>query len=478
MIKEVKLPEISENVEHGDVIKVLVKTGDSISKDQPIIELETEKATFEVPSTEEGIIKEILVKEGDVIDIGAVIIKVETDSKNGSADSDKDENSIKESKEKDKKESKDESKKEEIKEEIKEDDVNEEEDEENKQESKEEDEEGKETESKDSEDESDKEDNLKSELVRPGESNKLIEKIKNKDLAPASPSVRRLARELGVEVSDVTGTGKSGRITEDDVKLYVKSLMEGADSETGSTALRSKALPDFSKYGEISKEPMSKVRSITAESMTYAWTTPMVTQFDKADITLAEEFRKKYAKSVESKGGHLTITSLLVKICTEALKKFPQFNSSIDVNKKEIIYKKYFNVGIAVDTDRGLLVPVIRDTDKKTITDISAELNNLAEKARTKKITPDEMDGGNFTISNLGGIGGTAFTPIVYSPQVAILGVSRASIEAVYINGNFEPKMMMPLMLTYDHRIIDGADAARFLRWICEVLENPMTILL
>ena len=457
MIKEIKLPEISENVEHGDVIKVLVKVGDNITKDQSIIELETDKATFEVPSTEEGIIKEILMKEGDVIDIGAVIIKVETNSKNGSSESDNNDNSNKENGNKEK-DNDDEGKAEEK---VKES------------ESSETDDESKKIKSSDKES-SDKESSDKEEIVRSGDNINLLEKIKNKDLAPASPSVRRLARELGVEVGDVTGTGISGRISEDDIKLYVKSLMK----ESGSISITSKALPDFSKWGEISKEPMSKVRSITAESMTYAWTTPMVTQFDKADITLMEEFRKKYAKAVESKGGNLTITSLLVKICTEALKKFPQFNSSIDVNKKEIIYKKYYNVGIAVDTDRGLLVPVIRNTDKKNITEISVEMNDLAEKARTKKITLDEMNGGNFTISNLGGIGGTAFTPIVYSPQVAILGVSRASREAVFINENFEPRMMLPLMLTYDHRIIDGADAARFLRWVCQALENPMTILL
>ena len=169
---------------------------------------------------------------------------------------------------------------------------------------------------------------------------------------------------------------------------------------------------------------------------------------------------------------------MLVKVCSAALNKFPQFNSSIDLNKKEIVLKKYFNIGIAVDTDRGLLVPVIKNTDKKSITEISVELNSLAEKARTKKITPDEMDGGNFTISNLGGIGGTHFNPIVYSPQVAILGVSRGSKEAVFIDGIFEPRLMLPLTLTYDHRIIDGADAARFLRWIAEALENPMMMVL
>jgi pyruvate dehydrogenase E2 component (dihydrolipoamide acetyltransferase) len=197
-----------------------------------------------------------------------------------------------------------------------------------------------------------------------------------------------------------------------------------------------------------------------------------------ADITELEDFRKNQTKKPEDAAVHLTITSVLVKVCEAAIRSFPQFNSSIDFNNKEIIYKKYFNIGVAVDTDRGLLVPVIKNVDKKKILEISNELNDLAEKARDKKIKPEEMDGGNFTISNLGGIGGTGFTPIVYSPQVAILGVSRGSTKPKYIKDNFVPRMILPLTLTYDHRIIDGADAARFLRWICEALENPVKMFL
>ncbi|MBK8550788.1 MAG: 2-oxo acid dehydrogenase subunit E2 [Ignavibacteria bacterium] len=297
-----------------------------------------------------------------------------------------------------------------------------------------------------------------------------------KSSLPASPSVRRLARELGVDINSLTVSGESGRATEDDIKNYVKGRLNSGSTVTSPNQ---KNLPDFKKWGEVEIESMTKIRSITAESMTYAWTTiPMVTQFDKADITQLELFRKKNLKRVEEAGGHLTITSILVKVCEAALRLFPQFNSSIDLQKKEVIYKKYFNIGVAVDTDRGLLVPVIKDADKKSITKISKELNDLAEKARTKKITPVEMEGGNFTISNLGGIGGTAFTPIVYPPQVAILGVSRGSMEAVYVNDKFEPRLMLPLLLTYDHRIIDGADAARFLRWMCEALENPFSMIL
>ena len=289
--------------------------------------------------------------------------------------------------------------------------------------------------------------------------------------------MRRLARELGVEIDQVTGSGQSGRILESDVKNHVKSKLTST-AGTG-VPVSNQPLPDFRKWGETEIISMSKVRALTAASMSYAWSTiPMVTQSDKSDITSAEEFRKKMISKSENKNAGLTITSILAKICSAALIKFPQFNSSIDMNKKEIIYKKYVNIGIAVDTDRGLLVPVIKNTDKKSVNEISAELGQLAEKARSKKILPEEMDGGNFTISNLGGIGGTHFNPVVYSPQVAILGVSRAVKEAVYINEKFEPRLMLPLSLTYDHRIIDGADAARFLRWICDALENPLLIIL
>ncbi len=448
MIKEVKLPEVSDNIETGDVIKVLVKVGDEIKVDQPVIELETEKASFEVPSSESGVVKEISVKQGDIIRIGAVILKVET---NG-AEEKKAESSGEKIKDKDadvKVEDADKGK--------------------SKIEKKEENESVEKVTS-----EQYKENTIEPSIVR---SEDPVEYRAGNSQAPASPSVRRLARELGADINSIKGSGEHGRIIEDDIKSYIKNRMT-SESGSGMTVIQ-KALPDFKKWGEVEIESMTKVRSITAESMTYAWTTiPMVTQFDKADITQLEEFRKKNLKKVEEAGGHLTITSVLVKVCEAALRKFPQFNSSIDLQRKEIIYKKYFNIGVAVDTDRGLLVPVIGDVDKKNITEISKELSVLAEKARTKKIIPAEMEGGNFTISNLGGIGGTAFSPIVYPPQVAILGVSRGSNEAVYINDKFEPRLMLPLSLTYDHRIIDGADAARFLRWVCEALENPISMML
>ena len=209
-----------------------------------------------------------------------------------------------------------------------------------------------------------------------------------------------------------------------------------------------------------------------------AWEAPHVTQHDRADITALEELRKQYGPRVEKAGGKLTVTAIAARIAAEALRRFPQFNTSLDLPNEEILFKRYVHVGIAVDTERGLLVPVIRDADRKTITEIAADVAQLSEKARARKLTLEEMEGGSFTITNLGGIGGTAFTPLINPPEVAILGLSRASMEPVYANGQFEPRLLLPLSLSYDHRAIDGADAARFLRWIAEAMESPLTIFL
>ena len=453
MAKEIKLPEVSENVETGDIVKVLVNVGDTITVDQPIIELETDKAMFEIPATEGGTVSEIKVKEGDKIKIGDVILTVDG---NGTAPK----------KEEPKEEKKEEPTREEVKEEqpVEEEHIEEVYDEPIEEEVKAE------------EPKKEEKSEVKAEPIAE------VKREKRDGIpAPASPSVRRLARELGVDINGVPGSGPAGRISDEDVKLFVKSLMQqGAPSSTASGGgIAHKPLPDFSKWGETESIPMSNVRRVTAEGLSYAWnTTPMVTQFDEADITELEAFRKKNGPAIKEKGGNLTVTGILVKICEAALAKFPQFNTSIDMEKREVVYKKYFNIGIAVDTDRGLLVPVIKNVNEKSLTDISVELAEISAKARDRKITPEEMDGGNFTISNLGGIGGTGFTPIVYSPQVAILGVSRAGYKQVYKDGEFVARFVMPLSLTYDHRIIDGADAARFLRWICEALENPMSMYL
>jgi pyruvate dehydrogenase E2 component (dihydrolipoamide acetyltransferase) len=251
-------------------------------------------------------------------------------------------------------------------------------------------------------------------------------------------------------------------------------------------------LPDFEKWGSVERQPMTNIRRKTAERLGHAWNViPHVTQCDKADITPMEELRSKFRKQVEQAGGNLTVTAVLVKVIAAAVKQFPQFNASLDEANSAIVYKKYINVGVAVDTEFGLLVPVIRNADQKNITQIAIELHQLSEKARTRKLTLDEMSGGGISISNLGGIGGTYFTPIVNWPEVAILGVSRGIIEPVWRpspgaqgaasavdgrEGRFEPRQLLPLSLSYDHRVIDGADAMRFLRWVVQAIEQPFLL--
>jgi len=288
-------------------------------------------------------------------------------------------------------------------------------------------------------------------------------------LVPAAPSVRRMARELGVDITKVTGTGPAGRISAEDVKTHVRNLNKGGMAVARETI----PLPDFTRWGAVESEPMRAVRRSTATHMAHAWNTiPHVTQHDKADISQLEQFRKQYSKRAESRGAKPTVTAFALKVVASALKLFPQFAASIDPQREMIFYKKYCHIGVAVDTDRGLLVPVVRDVDRKNILELSIELAQAAEKARNRKLTPEEMEGGVFTITNLGGIGGTAFTPIVHWPEAAILGMSRSSIEPVYVENQFQPRLMLPLSLSYDHRLIDGAAAARFLRWVAEALEQ------
>jgi pyruvate dehydrogenase E2 component (dihydrolipoamide acetyltransferase) len=288
-----------------------------------------------------------------------------------------------------------------------------------------------------------------------------------------------MARELGVDINAVPGTGPDGRISIDDVKAYAKAIITGAAGGGRSSA--GEPLPDFSRWGGIDRQPLKAVRRKTAEHLAAAWATVAhVTQHELVDVTALEELRKRYAKKAEQAGGNLTITAIAVKVVASALRLFPQFNSSLDLAADELILKKYVHVGIAVDTDRGLLVPVIRDADTKNIVQLAAEIGQLSEKARTRKITLEEMQGGCFSISNLGGIGGTFFTPIVNAPEVAILGISRAKMEPVWQKdtGQFVPRLMLPLSLSYDHRVIDGADGIRFLRWVAEALEQPFVLAL
>jgi len=291
--------------------------------------------------------------------------------------------------------------------------------------------------------------------------------------------VRRFAREVGIDITQVEGSGPGGRISIDDVKLAVKGKLSRGSG--GTFGVSSADLPDFSRWGTVRREPMSKVRSLTSEAMTRAWlTAPQVTNHEIADITELEELRRVYKSRVESAGGKLTMTAILIKVAATALKRFPDLNASIDPAGGEIIYKDYIHIGVAVDTDRGLLVPVIRDADRKNITEIAIELDDLADRARNRKLRPEEMQGGTFSISNLGGIGGTGFSPIVNWPEVAILGVSRSRIQPEWDDDleDFEPRRMLPLSLSYDHRLVDGAEAARFLSWITQALEQPLLMAL
>jgi pyruvate dehydrogenase E2 component (dihydrolipoamide acetyltransferase) len=286
--------------------------------------------------------------------------------------------------------------------------------------------------------------------------------------------VRRYARELGVNIADVSGSGPGGRIGQQDVKHRVQTLLAGG----GAARPAAPPLPDFTKWGEVEVTPMSNIRRKTAEHLSAAWVAPHVTQHDKADVTVVEEFRKTYGARVEAGGGKLTVTAILVKVAALALERFPQFASSVDMANESIILKKYRHIGLAVDTPNGLLVPVIRDVDRKSLTEIAADIGVVSKKARDRKLGLDDMAGGVFTISNLGGIGGTSFTPIVNQPEVAILGVSRGAMEPVWRDNQFVPRQMLPLSLSYDHRVIDGADGARFLRFIAETLEQPLSVYL
>ena len=302
-------------------------------------------------------------------------------------------------------------------------------------------------------------------------------------LVAASPGVRKFARELGVDLTAVTGTGGGGRVLETDVKDYVKRVLAEGGPSTGGTAvgLAQPKLPDFTKWGAVEKIPLKGVRKATAEGVTRNWNLiPHVTQFDVADITDTEIARKKFADKRKGQPGKVTMTILAIKAVTKALGEFPQFASSIDMtggDGGEIIRKSYRHIGIAVDSPNGLMIPVLRDTDKKTLTGLATELEGLAEKVRSRKIALEDMQGAVFSISNLGGVGGTFFTPIVNWPEVAILGISKSRNELQMIDGKIEQRLLMGLSLSYDHRVIDGADGARFLKRVCEILNDPFDLL-
>ncbi len=460
MAKEIKVPQISEGVETAVISEILVSKGDKIEEDQSVISVETDKATAEVPATSGGTIKEIKVSEGDEVNVGDVIIILEDDDD----DEDSEEKEEKETTDKEK----DTSKKKKEDSEKDEDDSDSEENKEDESKSKEKDDEQKEDDEND--DEKDGDEKKKNKETK-SKKDKDTDEASSKEVY-ASPGVRRLARELGVNLKEINGSGESGRITEKDVKEY----KEGGSKKSSSGQAK---LPDFSKWGAVETKPLNSIKKTTAKNVLASWqSVPHVFQFGEADISGVETYIEDHNEKVEKAGGKLTLTAILTKIVATALHKFPTFNASIDMDKEEMILKKYVNINIAVATEDGLLVPVIKNADQKSIKDLSVEISEIAEKAREQKLSKEDMEGGNFSISNLGGIGGTNFTPIVYHPQVAILGISRATTKPVYIDGKFEPRSILPLSLSYDHRLIDGADGAGFMNWLVKALEDPYEALL
>ena len=470
MIEEIKIPDISENVESGTVVSVLVQVGDMIDIDDILVEFETEKALVDIPSTVKGKITELLAKVGNEMRVGDVIARVETEAESAAGDTAQPESAASETQESAKAVT-EESAAEAPKTKAPGADAEAPEDDEK-------------AAGDDAEAVRENVPKEPADSAAPAKPEKKGEDLRAEaGPAPASPSVRRFARELGVDIHEISPSGPGGRITEADIKAHLKkgdrSVHAAASGGIPAGDVGEAKLPDFSQWGEIEEAQLDSVRRITAANMSTAWhTVPQVTQFDQADVTALQEFIKKNADQVARDGGKLTLTAILVKVCAAALKHFGRFNASIDTANQRIIFKKYVHIGIAADTPRGLLVPVVRNADQKGISRLAAEISDLAERARSKKLKPEEMEGGTFTISNQGGIGGIGFTPIVFWPQAAILGVSRASITPRYLDGEFKPRSMLPLSLTFDHRIIDGADAARFLRWVCESLEQPFTMLL
>lgn len=449
MPRELKLPTLGENIEGGDVVKILVRPGDTISNDQPILELETGKATVEVPSPGAGRVATILVKVGDSVKIGQPILTLEDADATATTPQPA-------------------------------------------------------APAKSSAVQTPTEATPPPSAPpapaapppsaappppaaaaaaprpppeRPAAAENVAPTAARVPVA-AAPSVRKFAREIGVNIEEVESRSTGGRITIEDVKRHARQINTGR-KVAGHCALEAVPLPDFSRWGPVQKESMNRIRVTAAEHLSRAWATiPHVTQHDKADLTKLEALRERFSERVKAAGGKLTVTAILLKIVAAALKVFPKFNASVDMAGREIIYKKYYNIGVAVDTERGLIVPVLRDADKKNIVQIAIELGEIARKAREGRVAPEDLQGGTFTVTNIGGIGGLFFTPIINAPEVAILGVGRAQLEPAC--GRKEelcrPRPMLPLSLSYDHRLIDGADGARFMRWLVEAIEEPMLI--
>jgi pyruvate dehydrogenase E2 component (dihydrolipoamide acetyltransferase) len=424
MASEVKLPDLGEGVQSGDVVDVKIAVGDVIQPGQEVLEVEAEKTTLPVPTPVAGTVTEVLVKKGDKVKSGQTIFLVDEETNGHAAPPAPAPSKPAEAP------------------------------------------------PKAAEKPAAPPEKTAGAPAHAAKAERQAEPVPEGQVVPAGPATRRLAREWGVDLHQVPPGGPRGRITQDDVKGYVRDLAAGGG---GGRALKAPPLPDFAKWGPVEHKPFESIRRRTAEHVSLSWgLIPHVTQHDLADVTDIELFRKQQ----EGKGPKLTVTAFVLKACAILLKEMPQFNSSLDEEHGRLVVKQYYHFNIAVDTDKGLVVPVLRDVDQKSVHEIGKEMSEAAERARTNKLKPEDSQGGTFTISNLGGIGGTGFTPIVNFPQVAILGLSRSRLQPVFKDGAFVPRLLMPLSLSYDHRVIDGADAARFARRLAELLENPMVMLL
>ena len=406
MLKKIVLPDLGEGIDSADVSEILIKPGDTVSVDDIILVLESDKASMEIPSENSGIVKEVFVVMGDEVKTGESLLSIEIAS-----------------------------------------------------------------------DDKDKLDTQKTEET-PEESVKPVEvKQETKpstDKTFASPGVRRLSRELEIDLSSVRATGAKGRITKDDLHGYIKQKMV----QGGPVTATSFPKIDFSQWGVVENTPLTKIQKITGERLQQAWQTiPHVTQFDEADISILNSKRIELKKEGLKKNIKVTFLPFIIKAVVKALKEFPRFNSSLDHLGENLVQKNYFNIGIAVDTPTGLVVPVIKDADNKSVLGLSEELMDISDRARTKKLKPEELKGGSFTISSLGGIGGTNFTPIINPPEVAIMGVSKSSWKPLYDHKNKEiiPTFVMPYSLSYDHRVIDGALGASFTTFFSRSLLDVST---
>jgi pyruvate dehydrogenase E2 component (dihydrolipoamide acetyltransferase) len=422
-IKNITVPDIGGATDVV-VIELLVKSGDTIKVDAPIVTLESDKAMMEVPSPDAGVVKEVKIKAGDKVSAGSIVLTLEVN-----AEASKAEEAPK----------------------------------------------------------VEKQVPAKAEPAAPAvvAAEVVAEKVVESKVLEGSveevhagPAVRRLAREFGVDLSQVTSTGPKQRILKEDVQTFVKSRLSQAP-QVGTSGLPAAPAVDFAKFGAIETQALSRIKKLSGKYLHRNWLLiPHITQFGEADITALEDFRQAQKSRLEKQGVKLTPLVFIMKAIVSCLQAFPNFNASLDATGENLILKKYFHIGVAVDTPEGLVVPVIRDVDKKGLQDLAKELNIVSEKARNKQLTANDMQGGCFSISSLGGIGGTAFTPIVNMPEVAILGVSKSSYQPVYQDGAFVPRLMLPLSLSYDHRVIDGAEGARFMVQLTTMLSDIRNLLL